>query len=94
MKNYEGIFILNPTLAEDVIEKQNTAIQELIKKSEGSVVNVDKWGKKQLASKIKKFNEGVYFFMNFKAQPKSITTIEKALKLNESVIRAFIVEAN
>ena len=66
MKNYELMFIINPTL-EDA--KKEAAIEKVkaIIEADGEVEKVDAWGMRKLAYPIEKKNEGYYVVVEFKA---------------------------
>ncbi len=65
MRDYESIFILNPTLDEAESEKVNLRMQEVIKGNGGEVVRVEKWGKRKLAYPIRKHKKGEYVLVQF-----------------------------
>ncbi|MFH1406587.1 MAG: 30S ribosomal protein S6 [Candidatus Omnitrophota bacterium] len=93
MRNYEGIFILNPQLTEDEQKKRTQTIQETIKKLDGQVDSVEPWGKRKLAYRINRNNEGAYYLMRFQISPESITKLYKAYKLDDSILRVMIVNS-
>lgn len=92
MKNYEGMFIINPQLADEEIEKVITAVQDEIKKNNGEVAEVQKIGRQQLAYKIKKFREGYYFLLNFNGEGDLIDKVISKYRINENILRNLILE--
>lgn len=93
MKSYEGIFVVDPELSEPDQEKVRESIEELIKKNQGTVDHVEKWGKRKLAFRLHKRHEGVYFVVRFTALQETVAKLEKADHLKESIIRSMIVVA-
>ena len=53
MRNYEIMFIVRPTLAEDEIKKVASNFQKTLENNGAKVVGVDAWGQKSLAYDIK-----------------------------------------
>jgi small subunit ribosomal protein S6 len=93
VRDYELMVVLDPNLDESAIEALNTRIQTLVTQRGGVVENVDSWGRKRLAYPIKRFRDGVYILSRLQLQPTGAAEIERALKLNESVIRHLLVRA-
>ena len=52
MRNYEGVFIINPDLAGDAAKGIVAQVQELVTKNGGRVDGLQEWGKRRLAYKI------------------------------------------
>jgi small subunit ribosomal protein S6 len=55
------------------------------------VDGVDIWGKRRLAYEIAKHNEGIYAVIDLNAEPKTVTELDRQLKLNESVLRTKVL---
>lgn len=91
MRNYEGVFIINPDLAGDVAKGIVTQVQELVTKNGGRVDGLQEWGKRRLAYKIEKRHEGNYLVMNFQMESKYAKKFEQALRLNDNVLRFLLV---
>ena len=91
MKNYEGVFIVNPDLPHDVSKGIVTGLQDLVTKNGGRVDNVQEWGKRRLAFKIKKKSEGHYVLLNFQLDGAETKKVEQMLRLNENVLRYLII---
>ena len=91
MRNYEGVFIINPELSNDNSKGVVTQIQELVSKSGGRVDGIHEWGKKRLAYKIKKKQEGNYVIMNFQMDSKHAHKLDQSLRLNDHLLRFLLV---
>ena len=91
MKSYEGVIIVNPELSLESSKTVVAGIEELIGKSGGRVDGRLEWGKRRLAYKIKKKQEGNYFILNFQLDPMQLKKIEQALKLNDQLLRFMII---
>ena len=91
MRNYEGIFIINSELSNDNSKGVVTQIQELVTKSGGRVDGIQEWGKKRLAYKIKKRQEGNYVIMNFQIESAQSKKLDQALRQNDHLLRFLLV---
>jgi ribosomal protein S6 len=91
-QKYETIVIFDGSLADEVVQKENSAFEEFLKvNTEFETVLV--WGKRNLAYMIGKKKSGVYYLYNYQDQSeKNIAgKIEKLFKLNDSVLRHLTV---
>ncbi len=83
---YEVLYIINPTLGEE----ETTALVEKFKamvEAEGTVSNVDVWGKRRLAYPINDLNEGCYVLMNIECKPEFPAELERVMKIDENIMR-------
>lgn len=91
MKKYEALFIIRPDLSEDEQKALFGQIGEAVTKNSGNVTSGAIWSeKKKLFFPIKRHREGVYYLLSFDAEPKSITEINHAYRLNENILRVLI----
>lgn len=90
MINYEIMFIVDPTLDDEMKEKTVEAVKEIIA-SEGEVTNVDVWGLRKLAYPIEKKNEGYYVVIEFSAATTLPKELDRRLRISDNVIRHLIV---
>ena len=91
MTNYEGIFIIDPDIATDAQKNTVTQVQELVSKNGGRVDGVQDWGKKRMAYKIRKKNDGNYVVLNFQMDPKNSKKLDQSLRLNDNIMRFLVV---
>ena len=91
MRNYEGVFIINPELAGDAAKGMSAQVQELVTKTGGRVDGLQDWGKRRLAYKIDKKHDGNYLVVNFQMDPKHTKKFEQSLRLNDNVMRFLLV---
>ncbi len=92
MKNYEVVFIINPSLSDKDVDEVMLTVNDIIKKNGGNITNSEKMGKKKLAYKIKKNREGIYCKVEFEIKPTATLEIKKTLQLNANIIRFIIVD--
>jgi len=90
-RKYEIGFIINPEATEEETKKIIDSIVEIIQKADGTVENVDEWGRKKFAYPIEKHNEGIYTFISAEMKGSVFFDIERRLKLHEKVMRFVIL---
>jgi small subunit ribosomal protein S6 len=87
LNRYETIFIINPSIESEDIEQVIEDTQNLISGSGGTVIRVDKWGKKRLAYEVKGNRDGYYVLVNFEAEPQFIQRLGRYYGLTEEIIK-------
>jgi len=92
MRDYETLYIINPTLEEDKIKNVVEKFKTLIQKNGGEVTDINEWGKRRLAYTVKNMNEGYYVLMQFKAEPAVVQDLERVFKITDEVIRYLITK--
>lgn len=86
-RSYESMIILDPTMTQDEIEKENSKILDFIKENGGEVIKTDVWGKRRLAYLINKKSEGFYLINYFQFESRNTKVIEKFYQINERILR-------
>lgn len=92
-KPYESVIVFDGTLPDDVLQKEQSQIEEFIKNN-GTFERTDVWGKKALAYQIKKKKTGYYCMFVYEADGDFATMLDKQVKLNEAVLRHLTVVRN
>ena len=91
MNNYELCVVVSAKLEDDARAELVERVKELITRFEGTVTDVDDWGKKRLAYEIEKMHEGFYYFVHFESEPDTPAQIEGRLRIMDGVIRYLCV---
>lgn len=93
MRNYEMMYILNPTVAdqEETLVSAIEKVNSLVTDNGGEIVNEDRWGKRRFQYEINKIREGYYVVLKFKLNPESLDELNRVLKLNEDIVRYLLI---
>lgn len=91
MRLYEAVYIFDAGLDEATIHRKLEKYHALATAHEGSVTAVDHWGVRQLAYPIGKKRTGYYVVAQFTAAPQALPEFERALKLDEDLLRYLLV---
>jgi small subunit ribosomal protein S6 len=86
-KNYESYIIFDGNLEDGNIEEFITKYENLLKKNEVEIKNIDRIGRRRMAYAIKKKLNGYYVCFEITASPDFIAKLERAFKLDENVLR-------
>jgi small subunit ribosomal protein S6 len=94
-RRYETVYIFDSALDEPAItEKLNRFHGLLTKDGNGTVTNVSHWGKRTLAFKVKKKDTAYYVIAEFQTAAHLLPEYERAVRLDEGVLRYLVVEAS
>ena len=91
MLKYETVFVLDPSLDDETIQKEIKKVEDIVTDHKGQVLKTDKWGKKRFAYPIRKKHEGYYTLILFEGDGKIPKELERAYKLNEFCLRYLTV---
>lgn len=84
------LLILRPALEEAGLEEEIEKISGLIK-NDGTVTEINRWGKKPLSYEIGRERNGVYVLFRFQSEPSLLPDLQRELRLDEHVLRQRIV---
>jgi small subunit ribosomal protein S6 len=91
MPNYEIMFIVNPNVVDEEIDKINSQVEGVITAGGGKVGKVEKLGKRRLAYLVKKFREGSYVLFTVESSGTVIHEVERRLRVMDQVIKYLTV---
>ena len=83
---YEVLYIIDPAQGEEGIAALVEKFKAMVE-AEGTLSNVDEWGKRRLAYPINDLTEGYYVLMNFEAKPAFPAELERVMKITEGILR-------
>jgi len=87
MRQYETIFIVNPTLAEETYREAVNKFKNTIQKQKGVIVKAEEWGTQRLAYAVRKFDKGAYVLFNYCGDAGVSSELERELKLDDRVLK-------
>ena len=89
-RKYEMMIVLNPDLddqgREDIINLIKNKIEE-----DGTVENIDEWGKREMAYEIQHHKEAYYYVINFETTPEIADSLKHVLNLKKKEVLRYIV---
>ena len=92
MAFYENTIIAKQDLAEKELGNLKNKYNDLINSSSGKVIKIEEWGLLNLASKIKNYKKGFFIHYKFEGDEKTLSEVEKKIKVDSSIIRFLTVK--
>jgi len=83
---YEVLYIVDPAQGEEGIAALVEKFKAMVE-AEGTLSNIDEWGKRRLAYPINDLNEGYYVLMNFESKPEFPAELERVMKITDGILR-------
>ncbi len=88
-RQYEVVYIFDSTLEDAAIQDRLTRFHNLLGVP-SEEMQVSQWGRRQLAYKIANRENGYYIVARFAAEPGVLPEYERALKLDDGVMRYLV----
>ena len=92
MAFYENTIIAKQDLAEKELGNLKNKYNDLINSSSGKVIKIEEWGLLNLASRIKNYKKGFFIHYKFEGDEKTLSEVEKKIKVDSSIIRFLTVK--
>jgi len=90
-RRYEVVYIFDSALEEPAVSEKLARFHALL--GPDVQVNVNHWGKRTLTYRLKRHDTGYYVVAQFEAPPAVLPEFERAVKLDEGVLRFLVVLA-
>jgi len=85
---YEIVSIFAPNVTDDKLNTYVKKIKEIIASCKGNIISEENWGNRKLAYEIKKFKNGIYYFIFCETESNSLPfELKKFFSINEDVLR-------
>ena len=92
MNKYEVTVILSAKLEEEERTAAIDRVKSYIERYNGTVGEVEEWGKKRLAYEIQHQADGFYYLINFEGDSETPNGVESELRIFEPVLRYLVVK--
>lgn len=91
MNKYELALVVNAKIEDDARAAVVEKAKEYITRAEGTITEVEEWGKKKLAYEIQKMGEGFFYFIQFDAPATAPSQLEQNVRIMDNVLRYLCV---
>ena len=88
---YEAAMIFSVKEGDEAVKALTEKFQALIAEN-GTVENVDDWGKRKLAYPINYENDGYYVFTTFTSAPEFPAELERVAGITDGVLRVMVIK--
>ena len=88
--SYETIFIIDAALEEEAVAGLKEKFTNLIAKN-GTVENVDEWGKRRFAYEIDDKTEGYYVLVDFTSDGDFPKELDRQYRITDGILRTITI---
>ncbi len=88
---YEVMFIVRPDVLEEELDKLVENFSATVTAGGGAIRAVEKLGRRKLAYRVRKFNDGNYLLLTIEAYGPRVLELERRLRVSEPVIKFITV---
>ena len=90
LKDYEIVMVYSLSKGEEAVASLQKKFTDLIAKN-GTLGEVEEWGKKKLAYPINYETDGYYVLINFSSEEKFPAELDRVINITDGVLRSLIV---
>ncbi|MDT5268553.1 MAG: small subunit ribosomal protein [Acidobacteriota bacterium] len=91
---YEVIFIVDPDTQEEEMTKLTQNLSGIITDQGGTITRNEVLGRRQLAYRIGRKNEGVYVLFEIEGTGSEIAELERRMRVNDQIMRYMTVRVD
>ena len=88
--SYEVLFVVDLTPGEEGVKALIEKFTSLIA-ANGTVNEVNEWGKRRLAYPINDMNDGYYVLVNFSAPTDFPAELERVFSITDGILRSMVI---
>ncbi len=85
-RNYELMFIVRPDMVEEDLNKLISTLESSVTAA-GGTTKTEVWGKRRLAYRVGRFNDGIFVLMMIDGIGAVVHELERRLRVTEPVIK-------
>ena len=92
MNKFEAVFIFNPDLANNILEKETSNIKTKLTNLSAKIINEEDWGLRDLSYTINKFKKAFYKYIQIEASGEIVKNLNKELNQSEKLLRYIFIK--
>ncbi len=90
LRNYEIVMVFSLSKGEEAVNTLKTKFTDLISKN-GTLGEVEEWGKRKLAYPINYEADGYYVLINFTCEEDFPAELDRVINITDGVLRSLII---
>ncbi len=94
MRRYELVYIAFDDLSAEELDSQLERYLSIITDYNGTIVKVDKWGRRRMAYPIQKRREGYYILIDFAGDSAIVPEMERRMRIDDKILRYISVKTD
>ncbi len=91
---YEVVFIVDPSTPDEDLTRLTDTLQQIATDQGGNVVRREVMGRRQLAYRIGRANEGIYVLFEIEGTGREIAELERRMRVSDQVLRYLTVRVD
>jgi len=91
MVKYESIFITEPGATDDEVSALIKGFEDTVTTGSGKVLKVERWGKRRLAYRVGRHEDGNYTLFYLECPPAAARELERRYRMNDRIIKYLTV---
>jgi len=91
---YEVVFIVDPEVGDEDLTRLTEAFRNIVTDQGGSVTKSEVMGRRQLAYKVGRKNEGIYVLFEIEGTGLEIAELERRMRVSDQVLRYLTVRVD
>ena len=92
-RSYELMFIVRPDMAEEDLSKLISTLEASVTSAHGTMKS-EVWGKRRLAYRVGKFNDGTFILLILEGSGAMVHELERRLRVTEPVIKFLTIRTD
>lgn len=91
---YEVVFIVDPSMQEEDLTRLTDGLRGIVTDQGGTVTKSEVMGRRQLAYRIGRSNEGIYVLFEVEGTGREIAELERRMRVNDQIMRYLTVRVD
>jgi small subunit ribosomal protein S6 len=91
---YEVVFIVDPDTSEEDLKRLTENLSNIVTERGGNITKNETMGRRQLAYKVGRKNEGIYVLFEIEGTGGEIAELERRMRVSDQVLRYLTVRVD
>src|ERR687884_771791 len=91
---YEVVFIVDPSTQEEEVTRLTENLRTIVTDQGGTVTKSEVLGRRQLAYRIGRSNEGIYVLFEVEGTGREISELERRMRVSDQIMRYLTVRVD
>jgi small subunit ribosomal protein S6 len=94
MRKYELMFIVDPNLPDEEVDKLVVQVEGFVTDGGGTIVETEKMGRRRLAYEVDRRSDGYYVLLTIEGNGDVVSEVERRFRVIDSVLRYITVRTD
>lgn len=92
MRKFETLLLFSPELGAENREAIMSTLTAIIEKEEGTIVEAESWGMRDLAYPVRKQMRGYYIRLEYNAPATTVAELERIIRITDGIFKFLTVK--